>query len=182
MRKLILVAALTGLFSGMLQAGGELSGRRAPGFALPDREAKYHDPMDYRGKILVLEVMQTNCPHCRVFSLLLEDLKKKYGDRIATLAIVNPPDNLKTVNAYISANKITTPILFDCGQVSAVYMKITPQNPSVNVPHVFIIDAQGTIQDDYGYSATNKGIFEGKELFTVLDRMLARAPVSKKRK
>ena len=26
---------------------GELSGRRAPGFALPDRSAKLHDPMEF---------------------------------------------------------------------------------------------------------------------------------------
>ena len=64
------------------------------------------------------------------------------------------------------------PILFDCGQVSAAYLKATPQRPSFDVPHLFIIDAAGNIRNDYGYNLLNRDIFEGKALFGELDRML----------
>ena len=38
-----------------------------------------------------------------------------------------------------------------------------------------LIDAQGMIRNDYGYSPLTKGIFEGRELFTEIDRMVGKA-------
>jgi len=29
------------------------------------------------------------------------------------------------------------------------YLKVTPTNPKVNFPHLFIIDGSGTIRDDF---------------------------------
>jgi peroxiredoxin len=156
-----------------LFAAGELSGRRAPGFALPDSSLRYHDPQDYRGRILIVDFMATNCPHCATLSRILEQVKSHYGGKVAVLSIVNPPaDNQNTVSRYAAAHKVTSPILFDCGQVAASYLRVTPQKPTFDVPHIFIIDPQGTIRHDYGYSALHRDIFEGKGLYTVIDRML----------
>src|SRR5437667_10586662 len=94
---------------------GELSGRRAPGFALPETGATLHDLQDYRGKILIVDFMQVSCPHCVTFSAILEQAKAKYGDQIAILSIVNPPSDQKSVTDYIAKNNINTPILFDFG-------------------------------------------------------------------
>jgi len=161
-------------------ASGELSGRRAPGFALPDGRFQYHDPQDYRGRILIVDIMATNCPHCATLSTILEQVKARYAGKVAVLSVVNPPDNQSTVARYAAAHKVTSPILFDCGQVAAVYLKATPDNAVVDVPHIFVIDGQGTIVNDYGYNVLNRDIFEGKGLFGVLDRMLA-APAPKKK-
>lgn len=158
-----------------LVASGELSGRRAPGFSLPDMNLKQYDPADYRGKILLIEFMKTSCPHCERFSEILEEVATKYRGRVEVLSVVNWSDNTTTVKKYIEEKKLSVPILFDSGQMASSYFKATPQNPNFNVPHVFIIDAQGIIQDDYGYSPLTKGIFEGRDLFTELDRMLAKS-------
>jgi peroxiredoxin len=156
-------------------AAGELSGRRAPGFSLPDMNLKQYDPQDYRGKILLIEIMQTTCSHCATFSSILEEISSKYRGQVAVLSIVNPPDTTATVRQYISQHKLTTPILFDCGQVSASYFKATPQTSGINVPHLFIVDAHGTIQDDYPYGPLTRGIFEDRNLFTELNRMLGKS-------
>ena len=150
---------------------GELSNRRAPGFSLPDSGAKMHDPQDYRGKLLIVDFMQVTCPHCVTFSAILEQAKAKYGDRIAVLSIVNPPSDQKGVGDYIAKNKITTPILFDCGQVAFSYLK--PSSPQITIPHVFLIDEAGIIKNDFGFATANAAIFEGKALFTEIDKMLA---------
>jgi peroxiredoxin len=160
--------------AGLLFAG-ELSGRRAPGFSLPDRNFKQYDTADYRGKILLIEFMKTQCPHCERFSDVLEEVAAKYRGQVAILSVVNWSDNTDTVKNYIAGNKISRPILFDCGQVAASYFKASPQNPNFNVPHVFIVDAQGTIRNDYGYGPLTKGIFEGRDLFAELDQMLAKS-------
>lgn len=158
-----------------LVASGELSGRRAPGFSLMDMNFKQHDPQDYRGKILLVEIMKTSCPHCVAFAPILEEIVSKYHGQVAALTIVNPPDTLDTVRKYVADHKVTVPVLFDTGQVAFSYFKVTPQNPDVNIPHLFIIDAQGMIRNDYEYSPLTRGIFEGRDLFTELDRMLGRS-------
>lgn len=157
----------------LLPGANELSGRRAPGFSLPDLHLEQRDLQDYRGKIVVLEIIQTKCPHCAAFSEILAKAKVKYGDRLAVLAIVNPPDNQTTVAEFSTAHKITTPILFDCGQVAMSYLKATPQKPTVDVPHVFVIDGEGMIRNDYGYEFDTHSIFEGEGLNAVIDGLLA---------
>ncbi|HTT64465.1 MAG TPA: TlpA disulfide reductase family protein [Bryobacteraceae bacterium] len=159
--------------AGALLASGELSGRRAPGFSLVDMTFKQHDPQDYRGKILIVDIMQTSCPHCVTLSGVLEEVVAKYHGQVAVLSIVNPPDTTATVRRYVTEHKVSVPILFDCGQVSASYFKATPQTADINVPHIFLIDAQGMIRNDYSYSPLTRGVFEGRDLFTELDHMLA---------
>jgi thiol-disulfide isomerase/thioredoxin len=166
-----------------LFGAGELSGRRAPGFALLDSSlTRYHDPQDYRGKILLVEIMLTTCPHCQQLSAILEEVAQKYRGRVQVLSIVIPPDNQATVGKYIAERKITNPILFDCGQVTASYLKATPQKSRIEVPHLFIIDEQGMIRNDYGYSEATKQIFEGRALFAELDRMLKQAPAPRSKR
>ncbi len=157
----------------MMFAAGGLSNRRAPGFSLQDNTGRQHDLADYRGKIVLLEIMQTNCPHCRTFSKILDQIKARYGDRVAALSVVNPPDTPASVARYLAEVKPTTPILFDSGQMAISYFKVTPENPAIDIPHLFIIDANGWIVNDYAYGPKTKGIFEGKALFQELDRLLA---------
>lgn len=157
-----------------LLSAGDFSGRRAPGFSLPDMTMKQYDPQDYRGKILIIELMQTTCAHCEKFSEILQEASTKYRSQVAILSVVNPPDNAASVKKYVDEHKISVPVLFDCGQMAASYLKVGPQNPNFNIPHIFLIDGNGMIRNDYGYSPLTKGIFEGRELFAEIDRMLAK--------
>jgi peroxiredoxin len=156
-----------------LFAAGEFSGRRAPGFSLPDSSRKQYDPQDFRGKVLVIDFMQTACPHCAKFAGILEDARARYGDKIAILSIVNPPSNQSTVAQFIAENKVKSPILFDCGQVTYSYLN-SPQSLNLSIPHVFLIDAQGIIANDFVYGPLTKEFFEGKGLFAEIDRLLAK--------
>ena len=166
----------------LLLASGELSGRRAPGFSIPDMQQQQHDVQDYHGKILVLDIIRTSCPHCAAFSETLQKLQSKYGDKVAVLSIVIPPDTQATVAQFVAEHKISTPVLFDCGQVSASYLKVTPAKPTVNIPHVFLIDGQGMIRNDFGYEFDTKNIFESDGLNAEIDRLLAEPASAKPKK
>src|SRR5260370_39977845 len=86
------------LLAAMCASGaGELSGRRAPGFSLPEAPGVQRDPQDYRGKILSADFMQVTCEHCIAFSAILEQATAKSADTIAILSIVNPPSHAKAV-------------------------------------------------------------------------------------
>src|SRR6516165_6274385 len=80
--------------------------RRAPGFALPDYKGEIHDLADYRGKVVIIEFMQSTCPHCSPFADKLNDLQQKFGDKLAVLAVGNPPvDNPATLGKYAAGHK-----------------------------------------------------------------------------
>ena len=153
-----------------------LSNRRAPSWNLPDSNLKHYDLLDYRGKWLVLDFMITNCPHCKTLSGILEKVQSKYGAaKLAVVSItVTPPENQLTVAAYVKENKISVPVLFDMGQMTATYMNITPQKPSFDTPHLFIIDPGGMIVRDWGYGEPTKHLMEGTGagLFKEIDNLM----------
>jgi peroxiredoxin len=161
------------LTASMLSGAGELSHRRAPGFSLVDAAMQEHDLGDYHGKYVVIEIMQTTCPHCIKFAEIIEKAMIKYRGKVAALSIVIPPDNLTAVSAYIKKYNITIPVLFDCGQVTASYLKIGPSNPRVNFPHAFIVDPNGNLVNDWEYGPGTESIFEGDGLAAELDKLLS---------
>jgi peroxiredoxin len=154
-------------------AAGELSHRRAPGFSLPDAAQQQHDLADYRGKYLILDFMQTHCPHCIAFSEVIEKLMVKYRTKLGAVSVVVPPDNLATATAYIKDHNITVPILFDCGQMTASYLKIGPSRPTVTFPHVFIVDPAGNLINDWAYTAGNENIFERDGFIKEIDKLMS---------
>lgn len=122
--------------------------RRAPGFSLPDLSYKQYDLADYRGKVVLLDIIQTNCPKCIELTRSLAEVKQKYGDKIQVLTIVTLPDNPQTINAYVQRYGVRNPVLLDCGQVIGSYLGVTPQKPTVHFPHLFVIDKLGNIRRD----------------------------------
>jgi peroxiredoxin len=125
-------------------------GRRAPGFSLPDQTLKQHDLQDYRGKVVLLDFMRTDCPHCQTLTQTLEQVKAKFGDKVQVLSILpaNGMDNQQTVAKYMATYKANNPFLFDCGQMSASYLNITPKNPQIHLPQLIIVDKTGMIRRD----------------------------------
>ena len=161
------------LMASVLCASGELSNRRAPGFALPDPEYKhFYDLQDYRGKVVLIDIMTTSCPHCILLSSTLEKAKEKYGDKLAILSVVLPPDNQQTVAKYKEVNHVTVPIVCDMGQMTISYLNAKPGQAHLDVPHLFIIDKQGTIRNDFAYTEQDRAVFEGPGLFGEIDKLL----------
>lgn len=158
----------------LLAASGELSNRRAPGFALPDPNYEhYYDLQDYSGKVVVIDIMSTRCAHCLLAATTLEQVKERYGDKVAILEVVLPPDNQASIAKFIETNKVTVPVICDMGQMTASYFKATPTTlQKVEVPHLFLIDQHGMIRNDFAYEESTRSIFEGAGLFAEIDRLL----------
>ncbi|MCX6628993.1 MAG: TlpA disulfide reductase family protein [Candidatus Solibacter sp.] len=148
--------------------------RRAPGFCLIDTSGQWQDLADYRGKIVVLEFMATTCPHCAAFSAVLNSLKLKYADKLAILAIANPPDNPQTMMQFANGHKLTYPLLYDQGQVAVSYVR----SSGIDLPAVYLIDAGGLIRNQWQYGVLTKDVFEGNGLSREIDKMLAGAPAA----
>jgi thiol-disulfide isomerase/thioredoxin len=158
-----------GLLSmGALSAQG-LINRRAPSFSLPDSAMQQHDLLDYRGSLLFLDFMKTDCPVCKQLSVKLEGVKKKYGVKVAVLSIViTPPETQATIAKYVAETKTTTPIVFDLSQVAISYFKATPQTPAFDTPHLFAISPTGMIVKDWGQNGVESPTFLNE-----LDQLIA---------
>ena len=184
MKKIFLL--VMGAFA--LMGANELSGRRAPSFSLPDVNMKQHDILDYRGKVLIVEFIQTKCEKCQVLTKSIETrIKPKFGDSVAVLSIVVPPDTFEEVKKFINVFKVTSPILFDAGQVASSYTKATPQKPAMYFPHVFLIDQKGDIRNDWQWIAPGlyPEVLSGDQLITEITKLLAEGkpstPATKKK-
>ncbi|MCX6610616.1 MAG: TlpA disulfide reductase family protein [Acidobacteria bacterium] len=188
MRHLILL----GLSAFALMAANEYSGRRAPSFSLPDVNMKQHDILDYRGKVLIIEFMQTKCEKCQALTRSIEGrVKAKFGDSVGVLSIVVPPDTFDEVKKYINVFKVTNPILFDAGQVASSYVKASPDRPAMYFPHVFLIDQKGQIRMDWQWTAAGlyPDVISGDRLVTEIEKLQAEgkaaapapAPATKKK-
>jgi peroxiredoxin len=153
--------------SALAPADDALANRRAPGFALPDLDFNYHDLYDYRGKVVLLDIIQTSCPICNSSHKILETIRQKFQGKVQILTIATVPDTQDTVRKFIAANSVKTPILFDCSQVTGSYLKATPKTTQVTLPQLFVIDAKGWIRNHHVYEAGQEKFFES------LDPLLA---------
>jgi peroxiredoxin len=143
--------------------------RRAPGFCLIDSAGQWQDLADYRGKPVLIEFMQTTCPHCAALSSVLNDLKSKFGDRIAILSVALPPDTPKSMLQFATAHKLSYPILLDQGQAAVSYVRAG----TIEFPNLFLVDGNGMIRNHWEYSVLAKDIFEGNGLAREFEKLLA---------
>ena len=132
-----------------LGAAGDYSNRRAPGFSLADSHYQQHDGQDYRGKVLIVDIMSTQCQTCLRLADLLVQVHAKYGDKVGLISVVTLPDNQSTTDLFARDHKITWPIVFDSGQMITSYLRVTPSSPQVHFPHLFLIDREGYIRNDF---------------------------------
>jgi peroxiredoxin len=119
-------------------------GEPAPDFTLTDQAGEQHTLSDYRGQIVVLEWLNPECPYVQRHydSGTMRTLAEDYPDeKVKWLAIdsshfVKPEDSRKWRNKY----DLPYPILQDPeGKVGRTYQAKT-------TPHMFVIDAEGTLR------------------------------------
>ena len=144
--KSAMLLLLAGLALAALPAFAAAVGETAPTFSLKGVDGKTYSLADAKGKVVVLEWVNPNCPfsdrHAREKTMTA--LNKKYG-QVVWLGInstnPNSRDFMKPAEqlAYDRQNGITYPVLYDeTGQVGRAYDAKT-------TPHMFIIDEHGKI-------------------------------------
>jgi peroxiredoxin len=123
-------------------------GETAPAFSLKGVDGKNYSLADYKGKVVVLEWVNPNCPfsdrHAR--EKTMSELNAKYGPKQVVWLGINSTnashrDFLKPADhlAYNQKTGINYPVLYDeTGKIGKSYDAKT-------TPHMFIIDPQGKI-------------------------------------
>lgn len=124
---------------------GQASGKQAPQFELSNfKSRKAVKLSDYKGRIVVLEWMNLECPFSRYHyetAHTMVDLATKYKDKNVVWLAINSTNNT-TVEAnreFARKHKLPYPILDDrTGEVGRQY-------GARNTPHMFVIDTNGVV-------------------------------------
>ncbi|MFB0524833.1 MAG: redoxin domain-containing protein, partial [Phycisphaerae bacterium] len=123
---------------------GAASGKKAPDFTLTSFDDKTVSLSDYRGKIVVLEWFNFECPFVRYIydkTTIMTDLANKYKDKNVVWFAVNSTSHTtpEANKAFTKKYRLPYLILDDrSGRVGHAYDART-------TPHMFVIDTQGNI-------------------------------------
>jgi len=146
MRKIIatILAAVVLTAVGTALAEEKDKPAKAPAFTLKNYDGKETSLSGYKGKIVVLEWFNYECPFARYNyekTTVIKDLINKYKDKNVVFLAINSTGHQKTAKnrEFAEQFKVEHPILDDSsGTVGRAYGAKT-------TPHIFVIDARGDI-------------------------------------
>ena len=161
-------------------------GQQAPAFTLTDLNGKAVSLADYKGKTVVLEWQNFECPfvqkHYR--SGNMQALQKKYANDVVWLTVTS---TARTASDYIEPARISKE-LSEFKAVPAHYLMDTPGSVGMaygakTTPHMYIIDPSGKVVYNGAIDdkrSTNVADVKGAKNYvaTALDEMKAGKPVS----
>ncbi len=120
-------------------------GKPAPQFNLKDFNGNEHKLADFKGKIVVLEWSNHQCPVCNrhvragTAEKVLANFKNKPVEWIGIDSTKTSAENVSNIRAWAKKTGIKYPILLDApGEVGKLYGAKT-------TPHVFVIDQKGVL-------------------------------------
>ncbi len=121
-------------------------GKKAPDFTLNDTTGKSHSLSDFKGKIVVLQWINPECPYCvRVMrdGQVKGAHKEAVGmDKDVVWLLVNSTSHMPPTGSaeYLKQYELTVPALVDQpGTVGRLYGART-------TPHMYVIDAEGVLR------------------------------------
>jgi thiol-disulfide isomerase/thioredoxin len=134
LKKSVLMALLTGTF---LTAKAELKvGDTLPDLTSFSLEGKL--PENYRGKVVVVDFWASWCLPCAQSFLVLDELQKKYGDRLVVIG-VNVDEKASNMTAFLKKHPVTFSVVRDGGQ--KLVAAVSPET----MPTSFILDGTGRV-------------------------------------
>ncbi|MGL4986164.1 MAG: TlpA family protein disulfide reductase [Treponemataceae bacterium] len=135
---LLMLLILLISISSFAQTVGLKVGNIAPNFTLDTLEGKEVKLSDYRGRPVFLNFWATWCPPCVREMPDMQKIHTKYQDKLTMLGL-NSGENKKEVQAFITKNKLSFPIILD------PQGKISMQYNVQAIPTTYIIDKKGII-------------------------------------
>lgn len=168
MKKTSLVTAAGALFLLLLTAfagSPEVEiGKEVPDFTLKGIDGKTYQLSQFRGKVVVLEWTNPNCPFVqRVYKEIMPSVQKKYSDKVVWLTVnsTNPDhadfesaEDLKKTYENWRANFVSM-LLDSDGKIGKMFDAKT-------TPHMFIIDKEGKLVYAGGIDDDPRGSKEEK--------------------
>jgi peroxiredoxin len=175
-----ILAVLAMTLSAAQQARAEVKpGADAPAFSLQDQDGKTVSLADFKGKIVVLEWFNNECPYVKRHyeAKTMNTLSDKWKDKDVVWLAINSTDGKKNADNKAAADALSVnhPILNDADG------KIGKEYGAKSTPHMFIIDKDGKVVYTGGIDNDPDGKKGDKAVNYVdkaLDELAAGKPVS----
>ena len=135
LKKIILATLLAGIFStahAALKVGDTL-----PDLATFKLEGKLPDTL--KGKIVVVDFWASWCLPCAESFPVMDELQKKYGDRVVILA-VNVDEKAAKMEKFLTKHPVTFTVVRDGSQ------KLVAAVEPETMPTSFILDGEGKVR------------------------------------
>ena len=169
MRRMILVSiALLAL--ALAGVAAEIP-RRAPEFAFQLPGGKQVLLSEYRGKVVLIEMLYTTCPHCQHSAQMLSRLSKEYGPRgFQPLGVAFNDMASLLVPEFIKQAQASFPIGYAPRDPVLAFL----QHPSILrfvVPQMVLVDRKGMIRGQTTADG-NETFYEEKSLRAKIEALL----------
>ena len=122
--------------------------REAPDFSLPDSNGKQIRLSDHRGKVVVLEFLQTACPSCQRAGRTLQKLYSENQKDLLIIGISHDARGMTAIRGYIRQHGLTYPVVLGDLTVAVNYLGITPRRPRFHVPVFFFVGPDGKLLEE----------------------------------
>ena len=138
-------------------------GFKAPAFTVRNLKGHRVQLVDYKGKVVILNLWATWCGPCRVEMPGMENLYRRYrSEGLEILAVSLDKGSSDKVQAFADEYQLSFPVLLDKdGQVERRYNSIT-------IPTTYVIDKKGMVVAEVD-GAKN---WESEQTFEALEYLL----------
>jgi len=147
---------------------GPGAGDKAPDVVLTDTQGILHNLSkdDYGHHYIFLEFFSTQCAHCQNVATPLTWLYANYSDQMVFYSIA-PQNNEETLQ-WQAEHGATWSHFSDPND--ATFTKFVPDVTKQGVPHMYLIDKNGYIRDDFsGDQNTGNGAYDSQGAYDSLD-------------
>jgi thiol-disulfide isomerase/thioredoxin len=120
--------------------------RTAGDFRCLDANGKQISITAFRGKVVVVQFLDTGCPHCQALSRLLTKLQSDYGPKaFQAVGVAFNEGTPELVRDYVKNNNLGIPVGYAPREDVLAYLGISVLE-RLAVPQVLIIDRHGQVR------------------------------------
>ncbi len=128
--------------------GGRMN-REAPDLTISLPGGTAFEIQKHLGKVVVVEVMLTTCPHCKECSHALQKIYTDLGPKGFQPVAVALNDNAENlVSGYVKEQALTFPVGYGDRNQIIRFLKLPPDKPAYT-PFLIFVDRKGVIRAQY---------------------------------
>ncbi len=136
----------------------------------------------YLGKVVVLLLVSTDCPHCQSTVRFLESLIKRFGPRgYQPLAAAYNQNANVLVKSFIEKTRATFPVGYADRAAVLAFLDRSPRMMTY-VPVAVFIDRNGMIRGQYTgddpFLSPDDEIVRNQNIYLLIEKLLKEAPAS----
>jgi peroxiredoxin len=181
MHKLALTAALSVMGASSHQGAPGPASRKSPDFTIVQPSGRELLLSNYRGKVVVVEFLFLNSPHCLRVAQTLNKLQNELGPLgFQSLAIAFGPDaNGLTVTRLVEYLNLSFPVGYSSAEEVDKYLE-RHGHEILNIPQVVVIDRSGNIRARSGGKGGDPKLENEGSLGALLKGLLKEGPLADK--